>query len=66
MAFENIILEELPLALDVSDVSRVLGIGKANAYELCHSNNFPAVIVGRRIIIPKPAFIKWLENPKGA
>ncbi len=64
MVFDNNILEELPLSLSVSDVSRILGIGRANAYELCHSNNFPAIVIGRRIVVPKLAFIKWLENPK--
>lgn len=66
MDIENRItnVEELPLSLDVSDIAKILGISKANAYELCHSNNFPAVKVGeRRIIVPKPAFVKWLENP---
>lgn len=56
-------IEELPLSLTVEDVSRVLGIGKQNAYELCHSEGFPSVIIGRRIIVPKLAFIRWMENP---
>jgi excisionase family DNA binding protein len=57
-------VDELPLTLTVKDIAKVLGIGKPNVYELCHSKNFPSVIIGRRIIVPKPAFIKWLENPK--
>ena len=56
-------IDELPLSLTVEDVSRILGIGKQNAYELCHSEGFPSVMVGRRIIIPKLAFIRWMENP---
>lgn len=66
MNLENKItsIEELPLSLTVSDISRILGIGKQNAYDLCHSNNFPSVQIGKRIIVPKPAFVEWLKNPK--
>lgn len=57
-------IEQLPLSLTVEDVSRVLGISKAGAYDLCHSEGFPSVIIGRRIVIPKLAFIEWMRNPK--
>jgi hypothetical protein len=36
---------------------------KAKAYELSHNKNFPSVQVGKRIIIPRPAIQKWMENP---
>jgi hypothetical protein len=55
-------LDELPVSLNVSDVADVLSICKANAYELCHSENFPSLIIGRRIIVSKYAFIKWMED----
>lgn len=57
-------LDELPLSLTVTDIAKVLGISKQNAYMLCNSDNFPSVRVGRRIITPKLAFIKWMEQPK--
>lgn len=66
MDIENIIknVEDLPLSLTVSDVSKALRIGRNNAYELCNSENFPSVKIGNRIIVPKPAFEEWLKNPK--
>lgn len=66
MNFDNRItsIEELPLSLTVSDISRTLGIGKQNVYDLCHSENFPAVKIGKRIIIPKLAFVEWLKKLK--
>lgn len=66
MNIENIIkdVNDLPLSLTVSDVSKALRIGRNNAYELCHSDSFPSVKIGNRIIVPKPAFIEWLKNPK--
>ncbi len=62
MNIEN--LDILPITLDVTDVADVLGMSKNKAYELCHSKGFPCVKVGKRkMIIPKPAFINWLNNP---
>jgi excisionase family DNA binding protein len=57
-------VDELPLSITVEDVGKIMGLSKNNAYTLCHSKGFPCVVVGRRMIIPKLAFIKWLENPK--
>lgn len=57
--------DELPLTLTVEEVAEILGICKANAYSLCHNENFPSVKVGNRLIIPRPAFVLWMTNPKG-
>ena len=54
---------ELPLTLTVEDVAKVLRLSKQNAYSLCHSGKFPCVKIGKRMIIPKPAFEKWMNNP---
>jgi len=56
-------IDELPLSLRVVHVAKVLGLSMNTAYELCHSDGFPCVRVGRRMIIPRAAFQKWLENP---
>jgi excisionase family DNA binding protein len=67
MVFDNKILENevdrLPLTLTVTELAGILRISKKNTYELVHSDSFPSITVGRRILIPKPAFKKWLENP---
>ena len=64
MNFDNLkSVEELPLSLTVNDISQILGIGKQNAYSLCHSKGFPSVKIGKRIVIPKLAFIEWMKNP---
>ena len=54
--------DELPLMLSVPDVADVLGIGRANAYELVRSEGFPALKIGSRIIVPKDDFILWIRN----
>ena len=54
--------DDLPLMLSVQDVSAVLGISRAGAYELVKSNGFPAMNIGSRIIVPKEEFILWLKQ----
>lgn len=54
--------DELPLMLSVPDVADVLGIGRANAYELVRSEGFPALKIGNRIIVPKDDFISWIKR----
>ena len=54
--------DEIPLMLSVPDVADVLGIGRANAYELVRSEGFPALKIGSRIIVPKDEFISWIKK----
>lgn len=54
--------DELPLMLSVPDVADVLGIGRANAYELVRSEGFPALKIGSRITVPKDDFISWIRS----
>ena len=54
--------EELPLMLSVQDVSDVLGIGLAHAYEVVHQQGFPTITLGNRIIVPRDQFIQWIDN----
>lgn len=54
--------DDLPLILNVNDVASILAISKVSAYELVKSKGFPVVRVGRRIKIPKTAFIEWLDD----
>ena len=54
--------EELPLMLSVQDVSDVLGIGLAHAYEVVHQQGFPTIALGNRIIVPRDKFIQWIDN----
>ena len=58
--------DELPLMLSVVEVAAVLGISRAGAYELARSSGFPALKIGNRIVVPKEAFIRWVEQHTGA
>jgi excisionase family DNA binding protein len=53
--------DELPLMLSVPEVAAVLGISRAGAYELVRSDDFPALKIGSRIVVPKEKFIDWID-----
>lgn len=40
----------------------VLGVSRASAYDLVKREGFPAVIIGRRILIPISSLERWLEE----
>lgn len=53
--------DELPLMLNVVQVAAVLGISRAGAYELVHSEGFPALKIGNRIVVPKDKLQEWID-----
>ena len=57
--------DELPLFLNAATVAKVLGITPSSSYELMHEKDFPALRIGIRIVIPKEAFIRWVEQHTG-
>ena len=57
--------DELPLFLNAATVAKVLGIAPSSTYELMHEKDFPALRIGSRIVVPKEAFIRWVEQHAG-
>ena len=57
--------DELPLFLNAEIVARVLGVSPSSGYELMHEQGFPSLRIGSRIVIPKEAFIRWVEEHTG-
>lgn len=50
------------LTMNVSDLQQALGIGRRHAYELVNRADFPAIRLGKRILVPRDAFLRWLER----
>lgn len=59
-------ISNYPIVLDVSDIQEILGIGRRQAYDLIHSEQFHTVRVGRSIKISKHVFFEWLNGEKSA
>ena len=58
--------DELPLFLNAATVAKVLGIAPSSSYELMHEKDFPTLRIGNRVVVPKEAFIRWVEQHTGA
>lgn len=50
------------MVYSVKELAQLLSIGLNSAYKLTHQNNFPVIVIGRKRLIPKIAFQKWLES----
>ena len=47
---------------NIPEIAVLLDINLIKAYELAKRKDFPAVRIGRRILVPKQAFYKWLND----
>jgi excisionase family DNA binding protein len=48
--------------LTVPEIAKILGVGKANAYNLVKQDVFPVIKIGRQLKVPKQAFYRWFNN----
>lgn len=49
-------------AMNVDELAERLGISRVKAYDLAKRADFPAITLGKRIIIPISAFQEWLNH----
>ena len=49
----------------VKDIMRIFKCSQTHAYELVGVNGFPAIRVGRKILIEKEALQKWISKNLG-
>ena len=54
--------DQLPLTLSAEDVAAVLGISRTNAYVLLHREDFPTLRIGKRLLVPRDRFIRWINE----
>ena len=54
--------EDLPLTLRATEVAQLLGISRANAYQLMHSDGFPTLKIGKRLLVPKSGLQRWVNE----
>ena len=55
-------LDRLSLSLNADQVADVLGISRANAYQLMHRYGFPTLQIGKRMVVPKDKLIAWMDK----
>ena len=54
--------DQLPLTLRAEEIAQVLSISRAGAYSLFHSEGFPCIKIGKRIMVQRDAFLRWLDE----
>lgn len=54
--------EDLPIILNATQVSQVLGISRANSYQIFHSKGFPVICIGKRMLVSKEKLKAWVED----
>ena len=54
--------DQLPCMLNADKIAKYLEISRAGAYELMHSEGFPLIRIGKRMIVPKDKFLEWVDE----
>ena len=49
--------------ITVDQAASLLGIGRSAAYEAARRGQLPTRRLGRRLLVPVPAFLEWLGVP---
>ncbi|MCJ7425965.1 MAG: helix-turn-helix domain-containing protein [Dehalococcoidales bacterium] len=57
-------MDERRATLTVTETAKLLGIGRQLAYEGVKTGQIPVIKVGRRLLVPRAAVEKLLEDPK--
>ena len=53
---------QLPMALNAAQVAATLGISRAGAYNLMHSEGFTTLYIGKRMVVPKDRLLAWMND----
>ena len=55
-------IDEIPITFGPAQLGDILGISRNKAYELANRPDFPKYRVGRKIIISKKHFVRWMDT----
>lgn len=50
------------LVYSIQEVAELLGISRSYAYELARNGTFPIIQLGRKRVIPKEKFKRWINE----
>ena len=55
-------IENMPFTLNANQVAEILGVARNTVYTLMHSEGFPTMHVGRRLLVPKEKLLQWMDD----
>jgi len=56
-------MNETRSTVSVEEAARILGISRGLAYQMVHQGKMPVLRFGRRMVVPKRAIERLLEEP---
>ena len=59
-------MNETRATVSVEEAARILGISRGLAYQMVHQGKMPVLRFGRRMVVPKRAIERLLEEPRGS
>lgn len=48
-----------------NDIKRIFKCGTKQVYELLHTNGFPKIVIGRKLLVEKKSLEKWIKQNEG-
>ena len=57
-------MEERRMTFTIKETARLLGIGRQLAYDRVKTGEIPVLKIGRRLLVPRIALEKMLQEPK--
>lgn len=57
-------MQQERLTLTIEQTAALLGIGRQLAYEKARTGEIPTIRLGKRLLVPRAALEKMLEDPK--
>jgi predicted DNA-binding transcriptional regulator AlpA len=59
------ILDGYPPILNAKQVKQILGVSESFAYEVMNSSSCPTIRMGKRMVVPKDSFLRFLKGSEG-
>lgn len=53
------------LTLTVKEAAALLGVSLPTAYALAHSEGFPSLTVGRKLLVSRDGLCRWIDQKVG-
>src|SRR5206468_10535156 len=57
--------EDEPDVFTIAETARRLGLGRNTVYEAARRGELPLLRIGRRLLVPRVAFQRWLASGEG-
>ena len=58
-------IENYPPILQAKHIKEFLGISEAFAYEVLNSSNCPTIRMGKRMVVARDSFVRFLQQSEG-